>query len=140
YVKRHSIQQWRTLRNMTAAATIVHPIVGGLGDLAAVGSVRAFSREHEREADLIGAELMRQAGYDLREVSRVWDALMREQEASGGKRPFTFFATHPPTPERAEMLRGLVRRRDYARSQVLLDRLLAGGAHPGELYSFQAEL
>jgi Zn-dependent protease with chaperone function len=173
YIKRHSIQQWRTLRNTTAAATIIHPIVGGLGDLAAVGTVRAFSREHEREADLLGAELLRKAGYDVGEASRIWDALRREQDASSAKRPPIFFATHPPTPERAEMLRRLaeasrpgsspgdvgveafrtamlplrgaflrdeLRLRDYARTQVLLDRLLAGSANEGEVYFFQGEL
>src|SRR5262249_45773957 len=41
YIRRHSIQQWRTLRNTTALTVVLSPIVGSLGDLATIGTVRA---------------------------------------------------------------------------------------------------
>lgn len=181
YVKRHSIQQWRTLRDTAAATTFLRALtgaaglgfVGDLAALAALGGVFAYSREHEREADLVGGELARRAGYDLRQAGRMWEALLREREAGGTTNPALFFATHPPTEDRIERLRKLaegstapdgprdgeveafravtlplrgawlrdeLRSREFARSQVLLDRLLAGGVHPGELHFFQGEL
>jgi tetratricopeptide (TPR) repeat protein len=181
YVKRHSIQQWRTLRNTAAATTFFRALtgaagvgfVGDLGTLAALGGIFAYSREHEREADLVGGELARRAGYDLREAPRIWEALLREQEASGSKSHSIFFATHPATEDRIASLRRLaeasgpvgepedigaeafqaatlplrgvwlrdeLRRREFAGSQVLLDRLLVNGVRTGELYFFQGEL
>jgi hypothetical protein len=181
YSKRHSVQQWRHLRNTAGATTFFRALtgaaglgfVGDLGALVALGGVFAYSRQHEREADVVGAELARKAGYDLREAPRIWEALLREQTASGAKSPSLFFATHPPTedriatlhklaeapgpvgapeyvgfeafqaavlPWRARWLRDDLRRRDFSGSQVLLDRLLANGGCPGELYFFQGEL
>ena len=181
YLKRHSVQQWRNLRNTAAVTTFFRALtgaaglgfVGDLGALAALGGVFAYSREHEREADLVGGELARRAGYDLREAPRIWEALLREQEASGTKSRSIFFATHPPTEDRIASLRRLaeasgpaggsgdvgvetfqavtlplrgvwlrdeLRRREFAGSQVLLDRLLANGVCAGELYFFQGEL
>ena len=112
YLRRHTIQQWRDVRlksNMwvvfqiaTAAAGV--GFVGPLGQLAVLGSIQAFSRDSEREADDVGFELMVNAGYDPREAPRIWEALMREHEASEREAPSFFFATHPPTEERVETL------------------------------------
>lgn len=181
YVKRHSVQQWRTLRNTAAAATFIRALtgaagvgfVGDLGTLVALGGIFAYSREHEREADLVGGELARQAGYDLREAPRIWEGLLREEQASGTQSRSIFFATHPSMPDRISSLRRLadapgpsetpayvgveafravtlpfrgvwlrdeLRRRDFAQSQILLDRLLESGVRTGELYFFQGEL
>jgi predicted Zn-dependent protease len=112
YVKRHSLQQWCTLRHTAAAATFFSALTaaagvgfaGDLGTLVALGGIFAYSRNHEREADLVGGELARRAGYDLREAPRIWEALRREQDASGAKRHSLFFATHPPTEERIASL------------------------------------
>lgn len=43
-------------------------------------------------------------------------------------------------PYRADWLRGELRKRNFAETQVILDRLLVSGVNPGELYFFQGEL
>jgi predicted Zn-dependent protease len=66
----------------------------------------AYSREHERDADRIGALLMNRAGYDVSEASKVWANLMLEIKASpsGGKDRNPLFASHPASEERQQAL------------------------------------
>ena len=112
YVRRHSIQQWRDFQananfaTFFAAATAAAGVgyVGNLGQLAALTSVLAFSRDSEREADDIGFDLMVKAGYDPAEAAKIWQALAHEREASDESESFVFFSTHPPTQERIETL------------------------------------
>lgn len=112
YLRRHSIQRWRDVQ-MKANLSVLFQIAtaaagvgyaGQLGHLALIGSIQAFSRDNEREADDVGFELMAQAGYDTREAPKIWESLMKEQEASERETPSIFFATHPPTEERIETL------------------------------------
>ena len=82
-------------------------VVGILGQLAVLGSVLAYSRDSEREADEIAFEGILRAGYDPREAARIWKALLKEKETVKESKPFIFFATHPPTEERLERLQAL---------------------------------
>lgn len=112
YLRRHSIQLWRDVRVKSnfgvvfqiATAAVGVGYVGPLGQLALLGSIQAFSRDNEREADDIGFELMVNAGYDPREAPKIWKSLMKEHAASEREVPSIFFATHPPTEERVETL------------------------------------
>jgi predicted Zn-dependent protease len=70
----------------------------------------AYGREHEREADAIGVALMRRAGYDAAEASRVWENLrleLRERPDGGYVNPL--FATHPAADERMSALAELAK-------------------------------
>jgi len=125
YVRRHSLQQMRDVQSKTAFLQVIGMVLGAAGgaaggagaiaaapaqlgvQLATLGSVYAFSRDAEREADEVGFALMVQAGYDAREAPAAWQRLIAEREASGKARPMIFFATHPPTEERVERLRTL---------------------------------
>ena len=109
YERRHTLQHWRDLRAKTNAAVMLSVLgpIGLVGQLALLGSVLAYSRDNEREADDIGFELMVKAGYDPREAAKIWEALEEEREATDKSRPSVFFATHPPTDERIETLRAL---------------------------------
>lgn len=181
YLRRHSVQLWRDARlkgDLLAffrllASAAGYGFAGDLAHLIAVGSIYAFSRDNEREADELGFELMVKAGYDPREAPKIWEALVKEREARNGSAPLIFFATHPPTEERIETLRTLatkahraeragvvgreaflaatglyrstflrdeLRRRDFARTEVLLGRLLERDPGSGELHFFQGEL
>jgi predicted Zn-dependent protease len=63
---------------------------------AAVGAL-SYSKEQEREADLLGAYLLARAGYDLNKAGQVYEVLARmnsEHTRSG------WFDTHPAGPER----------------------------------------
>lgn len=115
YLRRHSVQQWRTVRNTagvlaffqlaTASAGVGY--VGDIAQLAAIGGIFAFSRDQEREADDIGFEIMAKTGYDPEQAPKIWGALMAEEKAGGKSGRSIFFATHPSSDERLETLRGL---------------------------------
>lgn len=61
-----------------------------------------YSRKHETEADLIGIQLMAEAGYDPSEAPRFWE---RFSAAKTGETPMEFFSTHPSDARRAGDLR-----------------------------------
>ena len=177
YLRRHSVQMWRDIRNKSDILAVFSVATGGYGaplaQLVAIASIYAYSRDNEREADEVGFELMVKAGYDPREASLIWEALLKEKQASNESTPSIFFATHPSTEERIETLKELgqkafareirseagterflaatipvramllrdeLRRRDFAQSQILLDRLIQTGNGLGELHFYQGEL
>jgi predicted Zn-dependent protease len=85
----------------------VFGLVGMIGQLATLATAFSFSRDQERDADRIGIVLMRQAGYDPREASKVWGNLLAELAATPGRDPLMespLFATHPPSEERRSAL------------------------------------
>jgi len=130
YLRRHSVQLWRDVRSkstllvyfnvLTAAAGL--GFVGPLANLAALASVYAFSRDNEREADEFGLALIVQAGYDPREASRIWEALMKERTATKDSAPFIFFATHPSTEERIDTLKDLAQKATAGAGQAVIGR------------------
>ena len=61
----------------------------GLG--AQVGILLPWGREQEREADLLGLDLMASAGFDPRESIALWQNMGRE----AGPEPPEFLSTHP---------------------------------------------
>jgi len=135
YQRRHTLQRWRDARSTTDLLVIFQlasiaagvPVAGQLAQLVAIGSLHAFSRDNEREADDVGFELMVKAGYDPKEAPRIWEALIKEREASDKEDPFIFLATHPPTEERIETLKTSAREISGSdpRFEVGKDRLYA---------------
>ena len=113
YLGRHSLERWRAIRATTDATSFFQiltaaagvPVVGQLGTYAALGGIMAYSRDHEREADARGLELLARAGYDPREATRIWEALLAEREAESKPEASVFFATHPSAGERVDNLR-----------------------------------
>ena len=68
------------------------------------GYMLKFSRDDEREADRVGAQIMRRAGWDPRAMIEFFDILRRQQ----GRDPHSveiFLSTHPAPGERATLLR-----------------------------------
>jgi len=61
----------------------------GLG--AQVGILLPYGREQEQEADLIGLDLMADAGFDPRESIALWQNMAQ----AGGGQPPEFLSTHP---------------------------------------------
>lgn len=189
YLQRHSLQQWRDARTKLDALVFLQlaAIVGGayagapnvgsaagqLIGLIVQGSIFAFTRDQEREADRLGLEMMVKAGYDPSEAPRIWEALIKERDAEDNSRPLIFFSNHPTGEERidnltsqiqsftslnedsfvgrekfqevigpwrAKFLQQELHQREFARTQVLLDRLIKEGSSLGELHFFQGEL
>jgi predicted Zn-dependent protease len=66
-----------------------------------------FSRDHEREADRVGAEIMRRAGWDPREMVAFFELLDSRRERSPGS-VATFLSTHPDPASRARELAAVV--------------------------------
>lgn len=109
YVERHTLDRLRDVKSRTAFAQFLGAfgLIGMVGQLATVAGAFGYSRDQERDADRIGAVLMRKAGFDPAEASRVWANLVAEvnsrPEAERAAN-FPLFATHPGAEERAETL------------------------------------
>jgi len=107
YVRRHSLQSQRLAQNLEWTSVV--PYVGIIASVGAVGSIFAFSREMEKEADQLSLEYIHQAGYDPRSSSAVWKQLNAEFEVTKPKRKEknifdNFFSTHPNSKDRMKVL------------------------------------
>ncbi len=114
---RHAVRGQRDLKSKAAAAAVLNvtfggvPIVGPLatmfGNLGTTAAITGYSRDLEREADVVGLALAVKAGYDPTEAPTVFEELKREVEAEKIEEPF-FYSTHPRLEERIETYRDLL--------------------------------
>lgn len=108
YLNRHVLEQLKDARSRSAFAMVMGAfgLIGALAQMAALSGSFAFSRDQEREADMIGLHLMRRAGYDTREAAKVWQNLNNEfaSSAKSSSQAGVMFATHPASTERAATL------------------------------------
>lgn len=76
----------------------------GLTDYAARGVAHfaslKYSRDDEREGDLIGLDLAARAGFDPRAGISLWRKMEAYKQRAGGGDPIPFFSTHPGGSER----------------------------------------
>jgi len=96
--------------------------------ILAGGYLLKFSRDDEREADRVGLEIMRRAGWDPRGMAEFMGVLRREQGRDPGSVE-VFLSTHPAPAERAVVLKRLAAqrpggRRDSAAFRATKARLL----------------
>ena len=75
--------------------------VQGGGILAQTGFLLPGSRTQESEADVVGQQLMEQAGFDPRQAVNLWQNMI----AAGGSRPPEWLSTHPDPQSRIGELR-----------------------------------
>lgn len=83
--------------------------------LSIYGRLFRFSRDNEREADLLGIGYLNASTLRPQTASMIWQSQMAEAEASAAARGFkkprfdqiAFFASHPPEAERAATLAAL---------------------------------
>lgn len=76
-------------------------VMAALGVGAQVGIILPFTRGQETEADLIGLEMMADAGYDPREAVQLWRNMAAN---AGGQQPPEFLSTHPASDTRIRRL------------------------------------
>jgi beta-barrel assembly-enhancing protease len=72
------------------------------------GYMLKFSRDDEREADRVGARIMRRAGWDAREMIAFMEILRQQQGRDPGSVE-VFLSSHPGPTERAQLLRADLR-------------------------------
>jgi predicted Zn-dependent protease len=68
------------------------------------GYMLKFSRDDEREADRVGAGIMRRAGWDAREMIAFMD-ILRQQQGRDPSSVEVFLSSHPRPSERVALLR-----------------------------------
>lgn len=113
YKKRHSIQQWRKLKKSSAFLGTFGILTAGAGvgmagmvaNIAGGATMAKFSRDKEREADKIGMTIIAEQQYDPASSVRLWEGMLREENARDYGKPFPVFASHPQTKERVEDVR-----------------------------------
>ena len=93
------------------------------------GYLLKFNRDDEREADRIGLQIMRRAGWDPRGLPEFMEILRREQGRDPGSVD-VFLSSHPAPAERAALLRRVLGtrrtgRRDSAAFRAAKARALA---------------
>lgn len=108
YLERHSLERLRDAKSRSAFASFLgmFGLVGAVGQMGLVAGMFAYGRDHERDADRIGAILMRKAGYAVGEAAKVWENLQIELKVAVNKES-PFFATHPAPEERIQALAAL---------------------------------
>ena len=109
------------------------PGVGQLAQAPFAVYLLKFSREYETEADILGSQIMAQAGYDPRDLANMFRTLEQQGGGGGGG----FLSDHPSPSDRyariereAQYLRvnrGMRDSRDFARIQ---ERLRGYGTAP----------
>ena len=73
----------------TAGSAIAQGSQLGLGSV-----LLRYSRDFEKQADLLGAQIMARAGYDPRSLARMFETIERESTESGGSGP-QWMSSHP---------------------------------------------
>ncbi|PZO55340.1 MAG: hypothetical protein DCF16_03340 [Alphaproteobacteria bacterium] len=118
YAEQHSLEQQRIMRGRANAAMVFSLLasaagVGVVGDIVYLGTIASFfgfSRENESEADMLGFEHARVAGYDTQAGHTLWTHLIAETQASDNpdvrrmETRASIFRTHPLSADRVEAL------------------------------------
>jgi predicted Zn-dependent protease len=124
YTQLHTLERAHNIIENMGAASIVDfglvlltGVYAPVGQLAAVLSVLAFSREQEEEADLLGVKFIAASGYDPSAAVRVWETVIEEEEQAVVKNdePGVFSKTHPGAEERVVVLDSFIKEhyKDY---------------------------
>ena len=75
-------------------------IVSGVGQFGFGAAFLRYSREYERQADILGAQIMARSGYDPRDMA----SMFRTIEQEGGGRAPEWLSNHPNPGNRAEYI------------------------------------
>lgn len=91
-------QKYSTLAGIAgiAGAILGGPAVGQLAQAPFAVYMLKFSREYETEADILGAQIMAQAGYDPRDLANMFRTIEQQSGGGGGG----FLSDHPSPKDR----------------------------------------
>ncbi|MBC7910069.1 MAG: M48 family metalloprotease [Pyrinomonadaceae bacterium] len=96
--------QWGAIAGAIAGAVIGGPAgsIIGQGSQMAIGTYfLKYSREYERQADILGAQIMARAGYDPRDLANMFRTI--EQQGGGSRGP-EWMSSHPNPGNRYEAI------------------------------------
>lgn len=117
-------QSWKFQLPAIGGALLGAIIGGNVGNILAQGTqfglsayFLKYSRAYERQADLLGAQLMARAGYDPRDLANVFQTIERE---SGGGGP-EWLSSHPNPGDRYNLITQEARRLRISPSQATQD-------------------
>ncbi len=90
------------------AGAIAGAVIGGnLGQIVSQGSqfglgtwLMKYSREYEKQADLVGAQIMARAGYDPRDLAGMFETIAKQ----GGGSPPQWLSSHPNPGNRTQYI------------------------------------
>ena len=112
--ERHAAEQLTKATVANGLLGLLGAVVDGRGRGEAAARIGAglgaqflflkFSRDHEREADRVGAEIMQAAGWDAGGMVEFFDVLQRQQRRAPGSVE-QFLSSHPSPGSRAQLLR-----------------------------------
>jgi predicted Zn-dependent protease len=146
---RHSASQMSEQQlaqiGLVAGAIVVPDVAATYGGLAqqALGILfLKFSRDDERQADMLGFRYMTRVGYDPNEMPEVFAMLGRVTEAGGGRGLPVWLSTHPDPGDREQRINTLITEsgQDFSgttvgeRSYLLKLHGLVYGPNPREGY------
>jgi Zn-dependent protease with chaperone function len=63
-----------------------------------------YSRDFEKQADLLGAQIMARAGYDPRALARMFETIEKESKSSGGGGSPQWMSSHPNPGNRTQYI------------------------------------
>jgi predicted Zn-dependent protease len=116
---RHSLAGFRQRRAMLDIAVWTGLLgqYGAVFQQAAIGSIFQFSREQEKQADLLSLKYAMQSPFSARAFAHIWERLMDEADATAlGRKQrsrrydrVAFFASHPTQLDRAAYLTALAK-------------------------------
>ena len=100
---RHKVSSSAQLAGAIAGAVIG----GGVGRVIPQGSqfglgtwLLKYSREYEKQADLLGAQIMARAGYDPRDLGRMFETIAKQ----GNGAPPQWLSSHPNPGNRTQYI------------------------------------
>jgi Zn-dependent protease with chaperone function len=107
---RHATAQQTKLNNPLNQILGIGAILGGailggqtgaqLGQLIVAGSFLRYSRDYETQADILGARIMANAGYDPRDLANMFRTIAEQ----GGSRTPEWLSSHPDPGDRYERI------------------------------------
>ena len=94
------------------AGAVGGAVVGGAaGSAIAQGSqiglgavLLRYSRDFEKQADLLGAQIMARAGYDPRALAHMFETIEKESKSSGGGETPQWMSSHPNPGNRTQYI------------------------------------
>jgi predicted Zn-dependent protease len=113
--KQDAWQSFAAMAFALLAARSNPQLAGASMQAAQAGAIQKqldYTREHEREADRVGVQILSQAGFDTRAMPAFFDKLMKGTRFYEGSAP-AFLRTHPLTTERIADVRNRVEQLPY---------------------------